>query len=97
MASMLCKVCRRRDTQAMYRFPTKVAAATSWKLALEIPEAQNVSNNFVCYQHFPSEKIEAVLKISYSLKDKDGKSIIKNQWRRISEKFILTFHNFLQK
>ena len=74
MSSRLCNVCTRRDTQAMFKYPTNLAAANRWKLALKIPEKQAVNNAFICYQHFETEKIEAVLKINYNLRDKDGKS-----------------------
>ena len=73
MSSRLCNVCSRRDTQAMYKYPTNIAATNRWKLALKIPEKQAVNNAFICYQHFPTENIEAVLKINYTLRDKDGK------------------------
>ena len=73
-----CKVpsCDRRDTSGMYTFPTKSQpdALRNWKLALKIPESQAISPNWrVCYKHFPTEKIEAKVKLEYSLLDKDGK------------------------
>ena len=66
-----CIICPRQDTEAMFTYPTKPFALNNWRLATKIPENQAVSNYRVCYQHFPKESIQA--KISYSLKDKDGK------------------------
>ena len=77
-----CKIpsCNRRDSKGMFSFPGKNsgAALTNWKLACKIPESQAVpASSKVCYQHFPSEKIEAKLKIEYTLKEKEGKSMLK--------------------
>ena len=72
-----CKVpmCNRRDSKAMFTFPGKTSPAlVNWKLACKIPEGQAIPTSYrVCYKHFASHKIEAKLKLEYSLKDKDGK------------------------
>ena len=72
-----CKIptCHRRDSKGMFSFPGKnsPAALTNWKLACKIPETQAIPASFkVCYQHFPKEKVDAKLKVEYTLKDKEG-------------------------
>ena len=71
-----CKIpsCGQRGSSGMFTCPTKAPALTNWKLALKVPETQVISPSWrICFKHFPSESIDAKLKVEYSLKNKTGK------------------------
>ena len=75
-----CKVpsCGQRGSSGMFTCPSKAPA--KWKLAMKVPDSQVISPSWrICYKHFPSENIDAKLKVEYSLKNKAGRFAFGNQ------------------
>ena len=71
-----CKICKNRSSLGMFGFPTKPSALNNWRIAAKIPDDAKTSNFRLCYRHFDSDNIEAVIKIEYSLKNKGEKCVI---------------------
>ena len=80
-----CKICKNRSNLAMFGFPSKPSALNNWRIAAKIPDDTKTSNFKLCFRHFDSNNIEAVIKIEYSLKNKG-----KNVW-------FTKFHSQIQR
>ena len=87
-----CKICKNRSNLAMFGFPSKPSALNNWRIAAKIPVDTKTSNFKLCFRHFESNNIEAVIKIEYSLKNKGKKCVIYKVSQPVSE-----IHQICQK
>ena len=71
-----CKICKNRSNLGLFGPPSKPSALNNWRIAAKIPVETKTSNFKLCFRHFDSQNIEAVIKIEYSLKNKGKKSVI---------------------
>ena len=84
-----CKICKNRSNLGMFGPPSKPSALNNWRIAAKIPDDTKTSNFKLCFRHFESNNIEAVIKIEYSLKNKGKKCVI---LKVLQPDFEIEFH-----